>query len=36
VEVVSGLDAGTAVVTEGSFFLKSELAREELGGGHSH
>ena len=36
VEVVSGLAAGERVVTEGSFFLKSELAREELGGGHSH
>jgi membrane fusion protein, heavy metal efflux system len=36
VEVVSGLTAGEEVVTEGSFFLKSELAREELGGGHSH
>jgi cobalt-zinc-cadmium efflux system membrane fusion protein len=36
VEVVSGLAAGERVVVEGSFFLKSELAREELGGGHSH
>lgn len=36
VEVVSGLDAGDSVVTEGSFLLKSELAREELGGGHGH
>lgn len=36
VEIVSGLTAGEEVVTDGSFFLKSELAREELGGGHSH
>ncbi|MCA8961717.1 MAG: efflux RND transporter periplasmic adaptor subunit, partial [Planctomycetes bacterium] len=36
VEVVSGLDPGAEVVTEGAFFLKSELAREELGGGHDH
>lgn len=36
VEVVSGLAAGERVVVEGSFFLKSELAREELGGGHGH
>jgi membrane fusion protein, heavy metal efflux system len=36
VEVVSGLEAGEPVVTEGAFFLKSELAREELGGGHAH
>jgi len=36
VEVVSGLSAGEVVVSEGTFLLKSELAREELGGGHSH
>jgi len=36
VEVLSGLEPGTPVVTTGSFFLKSELAREELGGGHGH
>jgi cobalt-zinc-cadmium efflux system membrane fusion protein len=36
VEVLSGVAAGEAVVTTGSFFLKSELAREELGGGHDH
>lgn len=35
-EVLAGLEPGDAVVTEGSFFLKSELAREELGGGHGH
>lgn len=36
VEVLAGIAAGEPVVTEGSFFLKSELARAELGGGHSH
>jgi cobalt-zinc-cadmium efflux system membrane fusion protein len=36
VEVLSGLEAGEEVVTGGTFFLESELAREELGGGHSH
>ncbi len=36
VEVLSGLDPGAEVVTEGAFFLKSELAREDLGGGHDH
>lgn len=36
VEVLSGLEAGDVVVTAGAFYLKSELAREELGGGHSH
>jgi cobalt-zinc-cadmium efflux system membrane fusion protein len=36
VEVVSGLAPGDEIVTKGSFLLKSELAREELGGGHGH
>ena len=36
VELESGLEANDQVVTEGAFFLKSELARAELGGGHSH
>lgn len=36
VEVTSGLAAGEAVVSAGTFFLESELAREELGGGHHH
>jgi cobalt-zinc-cadmium efflux system membrane fusion protein len=36
VEVLSGLKSGEAVVTAGVFLLKSELARGELGGGHSH
>ena len=35
-EILSGLSAGERVVTTGAFFLKSELAREELGGGHGH
>ena len=36
IEVRSGLKAGERVVTAGAFFLKSELSREELGGGHEH
>lgn len=36
VEVLAGLEAGERVVTTGAFFLESELAREELGGGHGH
>lgn len=36
VEVLEGVAAGEPVVVEGAFFVKSELAREELGGGHSH
>jgi cobalt-zinc-cadmium efflux system membrane fusion protein len=36
VEILTGLEAGERVVTEGAFFLESELAREDLGGGHSH
>jgi len=36
VEVVSGLAAGEVVVSEGTFVLRSELARGELGGGHTH
>lgn len=35
-EILAGIEPGEEVVTEGAFFLKSELAREELGGGHSH
>ena len=35
-EILAGLEAGGPVVVEGAFFLKSELAREELGGGHHH
>lgn len=36
VEVTRGLKAGETYVTQGGFTLKSELAREELSGGHSH
>lgn len=36
VEVTSGLEAGVSYVTQGGFTLKSELAGEELGGGHGH
>jgi cobalt-zinc-cadmium efflux system membrane fusion protein len=36
VEVASGLEVGDEVVTDGAFYLESELAREELGGGHGH
>jgi cobalt-zinc-cadmium efflux system membrane fusion protein len=36
VEVLSGLSEGEAVVVEGTFILKSEAAKHELGGGHSH
>ncbi|WP_233577522.1 efflux RND transporter periplasmic adaptor subunit [Citreicoccus inhibens] len=31
VEVLSGLDAGTEVITQGAFILKSELSKESLG-----
>ncbi len=36
VEIIEGLEAGMLVVAEGSFVLKSELSKEEMGGGHSH
>ncbi|MCB1033678.1 MAG: efflux RND transporter periplasmic adaptor subunit [Acidobacteria bacterium] len=36
VEVLSGLEGGEEVVVEGAFVLKSTLAEESLGGGHSH
>jgi membrane fusion protein, heavy metal efflux system len=36
VELVSGLEPGTTVVTQGAFLLKSELSRESLEGGHAH
>ena len=35
-EVASGVAEGETVVTTGSFFLKSEMQKAELGGGHSH
>jgi cobalt-zinc-cadmium efflux system membrane fusion protein len=36
VVIEQGLKVGEVVVTEGSFALKSELLREQLGGGHAH
>ncbi len=36
VEILSGIEPGTRIVTQGSFVLKSELSKESLGGGHSH
>lgn len=36
VELLSGLEPGTQVVTQGAFVLKSELMKESLGEGHSH
>lgn len=36
VEVLEGLKEGESVVVEGTFILKSEAAKHELGGGHSH
>ncbi len=33
VEVVSGLEAGTTVVTEGAFLLKSDVLRAQMGAG---
>jgi cobalt-zinc-cadmium efflux system membrane fusion protein len=36
VEILSGLTAGERYAARGSFTLQSELAREELSGGHSH
>jgi cobalt-zinc-cadmium efflux system membrane fusion protein len=36
IEVRSGVEPGERVVIAGVFLLKSELSREELGGGHEH
>lgn len=36
VEVIEGVAPGEEVVVEGAFLLKSEIAKEEMGGGHSH
>lgn len=35
IEIVSGLEPGTRVVTQGAFILKSELSKESMGG-HGH
>ena len=35
-EIRDGLEAGEYVVTQGSFYLKSEKAKASFGGGHSH
>jgi hypothetical protein len=36
VEVLSGLAPTDAVVTDGAFFLKSELLKDEAGHDHAH
>ncbi len=36
VEVMAGLEAGSEVVVEGAFLLKSAASKESLGGGHAH
>jgi cobalt-zinc-cadmium efflux system membrane fusion protein len=36
VEVIDGVSPGEEVVVEGAFLLKSEAAKESMGGGHSH
>lgn len=36
VEILKGLKPGTQIVVEGTFILKSELMRGELGHGHAH
>jgi cobalt-zinc-cadmium efflux system membrane fusion protein len=36
VEVLEGLSPGETVVVDGTFFLKSEAAKHEMGGGHHH
>jgi cobalt-zinc-cadmium efflux system membrane fusion protein len=35
-EILTGLAEGERVVADGAFVLKSELSRDELGGGHHH
>ena len=35
IEIASGIEPGTRVVTRGSFTLKSELSKESLSGGHA-
>ncbi len=36
IEVTEGLTPGEIIVSAGAFFLKSELAKDELGEGHAH
>lgn len=36
IEIVEGLEEGETVVTQGSFYLKSEKAKSSFGGGHGH
>ena len=36
VELTSGVTEGDTIVTTGSFFLKAEMQKAELGGGHDH
>ncbi|MCP3064176.1 efflux RND transporter periplasmic adaptor subunit [Myxococcus sp. K38C18041901] len=36
VELLSGLEPGAPLVTQGAFILKSELSKESMGEGHSH
>lgn len=36
VQVLKGIDPGERVVTEGGFYLKSTLLKDEMGEGHAH
>jgi len=36
IQVIKGLSPGDRVVTEGGFYLKSALLKEEMGEGHAH
>lgn len=36
IEILDGLAPGEEVVVEGAFLLRSEAAKHEMGGGHSH
>jgi cobalt-zinc-cadmium efflux system membrane fusion protein len=36
VEVLSGVSPGDEVVTEGGFYLKSLMLKDEMGDGHAH
>ena len=35
-QILDGLKSGDQVVVEGAFALKSQLLKEEMGGGHGH